>query len=103
MKRRSAATSPDCSSPLFKRYKRDWLPEQGEALGVIRGWIESGDRVVLICYEHLPEHVIATAWLRPSSLSWERRPLNLPRFRGQHDYVAASTVVERNSNSIGLT
>ena len=55
MKRRRAATSPDCSSPLFKRYKRDWLPEQGEALGVIRGWIESGDRVALTCYEHLPE------------------------------------------------
>ena len=28
--------------------------------------------------------------------------VKFPRFRGQHDYAAAFTVRERNSNSIGL-
>jgi hypothetical protein len=32
-----------------------------------------------------------------------RPVLNLPRFRGQHDYVADAAIVERSSNSIGLT
>lgn len=41
--------------------------------------------------------------VRSNSAKLNHYCLNLPRFRGQHDYVAASTVVERNSNSIGLT
>jgi uncharacterized protein (DUF488 family) len=38
---------------LFERYRREWLPEQGEALDRIHAWLSAGERVALTCYEHL--------------------------------------------------
>ncbi len=50
---------------LFAEYERDWLPKQTEALETIQTWIESGERVALTCYEHLPQqchrHCVAEA------------------------------------------
>lgn len=39
---------------LFIEYERDHLPNQTEALTRIQEWIDSGARVALTCYEHLP-------------------------------------------------
>jgi hypothetical protein len=39
---------------LFADYQRDALPLQAAALGKIRGWVGSGERVALTCYERLP-------------------------------------------------
>lgn len=36
---------------LFAQYERDWLPQQGETLAKLRGWLEAGERVALTCYE----------------------------------------------------
>lgn len=52
--RRSLETQADCDA-LFEEYERESLPKQGEALARIRGWIRSGNRVALTCYERLPE------------------------------------------------
>jgi hypothetical protein len=50
---------------LFAEYERNTLPGQGAALARIRGWIRSGQRVALTCYERLPQqchrHCVAHA------------------------------------------
>jgi len=50
---------------LFDQYERDVLPRQTGTLGVISGWVASGERIALTCYEHLPSqchrHCVAEA------------------------------------------
>jgi uncharacterized protein (DUF488 family) len=50
---------------LFAKYERKDLPSQGKALGKIEGWVRSGARVALTCYEQLPQqchrHCVAEA------------------------------------------
>jgi uncharacterized protein (DUF488 family) len=50
---------------LFAKYERTDLPFQREALGKIEGWVRSGARVALTCYEKLPQqchrHCVAEA------------------------------------------
>lgn len=62
--RRSLETQADYDA-LFAAYERESLPNQEEALASIRGWIQSGDRVALTCFERLPEqchrHCVAKA------------------------------------------
>jgi hypothetical protein len=52
--RQSLKTQKDYDA-LFVKYERDILPLQGTALAKIRGWISSGKRVALTCYERLPQ------------------------------------------------
>jgi uncharacterized protein (DUF488 family) len=63
-KRRSLQTQADYDA-LFAVYERESLPNQQGALGSVRGWIESGERVALTCFERLPEqchrHCVAEA------------------------------------------
>ena len=63
-KRQGLETQGDYDA-LFEVYERDSLPGQSLALSKIRQWIESGDRVALTCYEHLPQqchrHCVAEA------------------------------------------
>ena len=63
-KRRSLETQADYDA-LFEEYERRDLPEQSDALESIGGWVRSGSRVALTCYEHLPErchrHCVAEA------------------------------------------
>lgn len=53
---------------LFARYKAKDLPLQGAALTTIADWVESGERVALTCFEHLPHqchrHCVADAVLK---------------------------------------
>ena len=50
---------------LFAEYERDSLPLQTAALERIKGWVDSGERVALTCYERLPQqchrHCVAEA------------------------------------------
>lgn len=50
---------------LFRRYERESIPQQAEALSRIYGWIEEGHRVALTCYELHPHqchrHCVADA------------------------------------------
>jgi hypothetical protein len=48
--RRSLKTQSDYDA-LFTKYKRKYLPMQGEALSRILGWMSAGSRVALTCYE----------------------------------------------------
>ncbi len=52
--RQNLRTSKDYDA-LFETYRRDYLPQQGKALGVIRDWIAEGERVALTCFELRPE------------------------------------------------
>ena len=67
--RRELNTQSDYDA-LFAVYERSSLPEQARTLGTIRGWIEEGERVVLTCFERLPEqchrHCVAEALERMS-------------------------------------
>jgi len=62
--RRGLDTQADYDA-LFAVYERDSLPKQHKALNRIRGWIDSGERVALTCYESSPEqchrHCVAEA------------------------------------------
>jgi len=62
--RRELRTQADYDA-LFAVYERESLPKQTTALAKIRGWIESGDRVALTCFEKLPHqchrHCVAEA------------------------------------------
>jgi uncharacterized protein (DUF488 family) len=62
--RQSLETQADYDA-LFADYERESLPLQGVALAKIEGWIRSGERVALTCYERLPEqchrHCVAEA------------------------------------------
>lgn len=62
--RRNLETQADYDA-LFAEYERESLPDQGEALAKIRGWVRSGNRVALTCYERLPQqchrHCVAEA------------------------------------------
>jgi hypothetical protein len=51
--RRGLETQADYEA-LFARYAREVLPDQKQALAKIEGWVESGERVALTCYEKLP-------------------------------------------------
>lgn len=51
--RQSLNTQADYDA-LFRTYKAESLPKQGEALSKILQWIEDGQRVALTCFEHLP-------------------------------------------------
>jgi uncharacterized protein (DUF488 family) len=50
---------------LFAQYERKDLPRQHKALAKIKGWVQSGSRVALTCYERLPQqchrHCVAEA------------------------------------------
>ncbi len=63
-KRRNLETQADRDA-LFADYERHTLPRQQAALGEIRAWVRSGERVALTCYERLPEqchrHCVAEA------------------------------------------
>jgi len=52
--RRQALTTQEDYDALFTDYVRVDLPRQGPALAKIRGWIESGKRVALTCFEREP-------------------------------------------------
>jgi hypothetical protein len=39
---------------LFAQYRTTWLPTQGEAIDTVAEWIRGGERLALMCYEHLP-------------------------------------------------
>ena len=62
--RRSLETQEDYDA-LFAEYARTTLPNRGEELARIAGWVHAGDRVALTCYERLPQrchrHCVATA------------------------------------------
>jgi len=62
--RRSLETQADYDA-LFAEYERDYLPKQGDALTKIAAWVRGGERVVLTCYERLPQqchrHCVAEA------------------------------------------
>lgn len=62
--RQSLDTQADYDA-LFADYERKWLPNQGAALQTISDWIEAGNRVTLMCYEHAPtqchRHCVAEA------------------------------------------
>lgn len=62
--RQSLDTQADYDA-LFEEYERTSLPKQGDALAKIRGWVASGERVALTCFEHLPHqchrHCVADA------------------------------------------
>lgn len=63
-KRQSLKTQADYDA-LFSDYERIWLPKQDAALQKIEGWLDTGERVTLTCYEHLPSqchrHCVAEA------------------------------------------
>lgn len=50
---------------LFAKYERDWLPQQGETLAKLKGWLDEGERVALTCYEkdesHCHRHFVVKA------------------------------------------
>lgn len=52
--RRNLETQEDYDA-LFAEYERTSLPHQGDALMRIAGWVRSGERVALTCYERLPQ------------------------------------------------
>jgi uncharacterized protein (DUF488 family) len=62
--RRELNTQADYDA-LFAEYKRKSLPRQTQALARIRGWVQDGERVALICFERLPHqchrHCVAEA------------------------------------------
>ena len=63
-RRQSLETQADYDA-LFAEYERRLLPKQTEALARIEGWVRSGERVALTCYERLPQqchrHCVAEA------------------------------------------
>ncbi|MFH0907387.1 MAG: DUF488 domain-containing protein [bacterium] len=56
---------------LFETYERTSLPNQTNALEIIRGWVAAGERVALTCFERLPKqchrHCVADALERLSA------------------------------------
>ena len=76
--RQSLETQADYDA-LFADYERESLPLQGVALAKIEGWIRSGERVALTCYERLPEqchrHCVAEALEREFGKSFAARHL----------------------------
>ncbi len=49
-RRRGLKTEADFKE-LFKTYEQTILPNQGDALEIIRAWLESGESVALTCFE----------------------------------------------------
>lgn len=49
-RRRGLKTEADFKD-LFEAYKQTILPDQGDALGRIRDWLQSGESVALTCFE----------------------------------------------------
>jgi len=72
-RRRALASQADYDA-LFAVYEREDLPKQKEALAKIRRWVEGGERVVLTCYESLPEqchrHCVAEALEHATDHKW---------------------------------
>lgn len=72
-RRRELETQADYDA-LFATYEKKDLPKQGAALAKIRGWIASGDRVALTCYEQMPEqchrHCVAEALQNGAPHKW---------------------------------
>ncbi|WP_224368797.1 DUF488 domain-containing protein [Hyalangium versicolor] len=62
---RQSLESQEDYDALFAEYERKSLPKQTEALTKIADWVRSGKRVVLTCYELLPQqchrHCVAEA------------------------------------------
>ena len=62
---RQSLDSQEDYDALFAEYERASLPKQTDALKTIQGWVRSGERVALTCYEHLPQqchrHCVAEA------------------------------------------
>lgn len=62
--RQSLETQEDYDA-LFTEYESKSLPHQTDALSLIAGWVRSGQRVALTCYERLPQqchrHCVAEA------------------------------------------
>jgi len=67
--RRDLKTQSDYDA-LFAEYERKNLPNQGDTLAKIEGWVENGDSVALTCFELLPQqchrHCVAEAIERNS-------------------------------------
>lgn len=63
-RRQSLADQADYDA-LFAHYVTESLPLHGASLEKIRGWIQSGERVALTCFERLPQqchrHCVAEA------------------------------------------
>ena len=51
---RQELSTPADYDMLFAQYRTTWLPTQGEAIDTVADWISCGERVALMCYEHLP-------------------------------------------------
>ena len=62
--RQALSTQADYDA-LFAEYRRTWLPTQSDTLQTVSDWINGGERVALMCYEHLPQqchrHCVADA------------------------------------------
>ncbi len=62
---RRGLDSPSAYELLFSTYRRETLPGQLELLTRIRGWVKSGERVALTCFEALAQqchrHCVADA------------------------------------------
>lgn len=52
--RKGVTTRADYDA-LFARYRREWLPQNGDSLEKIRVWFREGERVALPCFEQCPE------------------------------------------------
>lgn len=52
---RKGVKTPEQYQALFERYAREMLPKQSAALERIHRWVKESYRVVLLCYERLPE------------------------------------------------
>ena len=53
--RRDLNTQADYDA-LFAQYERKSLPQETQALGRIRAWMQNGDRLALTCFERSPKH-----------------------------------------------
>jgi hypothetical protein len=76
--RQSLETQADYDA-LFADYERTSLPQQGQALATIQGWVGSGQSVALTCYELLPQqchrHCVAEALEREFGWSFAAKHL----------------------------
>jgi uncharacterized protein (DUF488 family) len=77
-KRRELETQADYDA-LFAEFARESLPQQGAALETILAWVRAGERVVLTCFERLPQqchrHCVAEALERLGGAKFTARHL----------------------------
>lgn len=50
--KRKGFTTREQYDKLFEKYAREWLPKETATLETVRGWVDSGERVALMCFEH---------------------------------------------------